>query len=526
MTKPVWGNPWHGPVLRVGSQFILTLPNGQTMVYPTSVTSSRRTGDTYLVKVPGVADVVRTPEEAADDIARGRQWWNQAILSSQTFHLYGKALNGWIYCDPAGARWRVTGLNNVGISSNSGSWSVTLTRFGEFQGEPQAFSYTVSLGDLGQAGPALSNLASLQFQVRDLKPDGSGALVAIVATRGISSESGLWPEFSSDRWFPVVGWLELSISGAGATATLSLSVLHTRAETIGTYAAELGEPAPQVHHWLEVTETVISPGPPLIREYTPTQHATSTQEEGEVAGWTYLWFSRPGDLSVYQKRTGAILAVWYTPSGGYQRLTYDVEFARHTTASDVEWVCEGVDRVEGGTVVSRYEHSGSQAAEIYEHQRAALRLDGVVVDVFENEITYVYEHHYERDVGYWRLRNGAAVGTAPPYWAGVAGYGSAMEKLTDNKYLLLDQVIFWLGENMADQRMLCPYELSNHAWCLLENRSIGTAFEWRWRPTIAPGGTTDGAITTLPHSSGLRLYGSWCPVTHQLTRNTARVFWI
>ncbi len=525
MTLPVWGNPWHGPVLRVGSQHILTLPNGQTMVYPTSVSSSRRTGDTYLVKVPGVADVVRTPEEAADDVVRGRQWWNKAILSSQTFHLYGKALNGWIYCDPAGARWRVAGLNNIGISSNSGSWAVTLTRFGEFQGEPQAFGYTVSLSDLGQAAPILSNQVSLQFQVRDIKPEGSRAMVAIVATRGISSEGGFWPEFSGDRWFPVVGWLELSISGAGSAAALSLSVLHTRAETIGTYAADLGESAPLVHHWLEVTETVISPGPPLIKEFTPTQHATSTFEEGEVAGWTYLWFSGPGELDTYQQRTGAILAVWYTPTGGYQRLTYDVEFTQSVNDGAVNWVCEGVDRVEDGVVVSRYEHSGSQLADSHRSRKATLRLDGTVVEVFEQTRTNIYEYYYERSAGFWRVFNGVVIDDDTPNWARATGF-DPVEKLTDSKYLLLDQVIFWLSDDVADLRMLCPYELSNHAWCLLENRKVGLGFEWNWRPTIAPDAATDGVTTTLAHADGLRLHGSWCPVTHQLTRNTARVFWI
>lgn len=514
MTTPVWGCPWHGLVERVGSQHILTLPNGQTMEYPTSVAGNRRTGDTYLIKLPGVPEVTRTPEELADDLANGRQWWNKAVLSTQNLHLYGTALNGWIYCDPVGARWRVSGANNIAISSNSVSLTITLKRFGEFQGAEEAFSYSVALADLGQAAPALNNLASRQLQVRDIAPDGSRALLAIVATRGISTET-YWPDFSSDRWAPAVGWLELTISGQGASAALGLSVLHTRAETIGTLEEDLGEAAPAVHHWRELVDTVISDDP-YLTERRPIQHATSTFEEGEIAGWDWMWASNPGEQYNYQRRVGIILAVWYAPGGGYQRLTYDVERYSDSQVGAVEWVAEGVDRPDG----SRYVHTGTQFADRHSRRRVALRLDDVEVDAFEVQGTTHEEYYYTRDDGYWWVRNGTVIDENWTGWGGSGGMTSN-EKFHDANFLLLDQ---WV---VSDPLTFCPYELSNHAWCLLESRPTGPdSFEWTWRPTIGPGGGTDGAYTTLAYTTSLRLYGSWCPVTHQLTRGTSRVFWI
>ncbi|OEC36273.1 hypothetical protein A7D27_26030 [Pseudomonas sp. 1D4] len=73
MTAPVWGCPYHGLVR--GWQ--LTLPNGRTI-------KNRFFADgaigSVLVRVPGVPEVTRTPDEAASDTALGYQWRNAAAL--------------------------------------------------------------------------------------------------------------------------------------------------------------------------------------------------------------------------------------------------------------------------------------------------------------------------------------------------------------------------------------------------------------------------------------------------------------
>lgn len=517
MSGPHWGCPWHG-LVRAG---VLTLPNGQTKAYPSLPPSERRSGDTYLVQVPGVPEVVRTPAEQAADTAAGRQWWNKAIISSQQFLLYGKSIDGWVYCDPAGARWRVDGLTFEPVTGNAGSWPVKLVRFGEFQGAEESYSHTVALGNLGQSTPTLNNVSQTTLQVRDISPDGSRALLAIVAQRSISGEWPLWPDGSSSRWMPALGWLELTISGLGSEAVLSLSVLHTRAQTIGTYDADLGEPSASVWYWLETTRTVVSEGPPLIVEHTPSVHTTSTGE-GET-GWTSLLRAGPGSTSVYEERTGVILAVWYAPAGTYQRLTYDVRMDLNKFASPVEWVCTGKDRFEDSVLVSEYVLEGSQSFGWSRSTKAVIRVDGVEVDSFQLSAEQVVGTNFERQAGWSQVVDGVSTPIAPPpAWAAVAAESSTAE-LQDSRFVLLDRVEFGDGSNY---HAVCPYELSNHAWALLVCAAEGAGWRWTWRPLIGPAAVTDGQTTTLTYSNGRRLYGSWCPVTHQIVRDTVPVFWI
>lgn len=518
MSLPTWGCPWHG-LVRAG---VLTLPNGQTKAYPSPPPNERRTGDTFLVQVPGVPEVVRTPEEQAADTAAGRQWWNKAIISSGKFLLYGKSVDGWVYCDPDGARWRVDGLTFEPLSGNAGSWPVKLVRFGEFRGDEESYSHTVALGNLGQSTPTLTNVSQTTLQVRDIAPDGSRALLAIVAQRGIFSGGGLWPDGSAARWMPALGWLELTISGKGAEAVLSLSVLHTRAQTIGTYDADLGDWAPTAYYWLERTRKVISPGSPFIVEFTPTVHTTST-EEGQQTGWTALGIARPGNASMYEERTGVILAVWYSADGTYQRLTYDVRVTLDWEAAGVEWSYSGVDRTEDTVTVSRYTLSGSQSDRLTRSAKAVIRLNGVEVDSFNLGDVRVGNTHYDRDAGYSRTVNGASAPVNPPsFWAGV-GPMDPRPELEDSRFVYLDHVAFYDG---SSYHAVGPYELSNHVWALLVCDGVGTGFKWTWRRLIGPDAVTDGLTTTLNYVGGLRLYGSWCPATHQVVRSTTPVFWI
>lgn len=73
MTAPAWGCPFHGLVR--GNQ--LTLPNGRTI---TGKFSSDDAIGSVRVRVPGVPEVTRTPDEAASDTALGYQWRNAAAL--------------------------------------------------------------------------------------------------------------------------------------------------------------------------------------------------------------------------------------------------------------------------------------------------------------------------------------------------------------------------------------------------------------------------------------------------------------
>ncbi|WP_028627514.1 hypothetical protein [Metapseudomonas resinovorans] len=236
----LWGNPWHGPV-RAG---VLTLPNGSTRVWPQPavhqdlisgvLTDIPDTwGDAHRVKVPGVPEVVRSAEELAADAAAGRQWRNTAILSGDRRALGGKPLDGWIYIDPDGVRWlvRCTNLDENTVRSFSTPWSATLTlsRFGEFGQDAESHSYPVGSG-WGIDGATAPTAGRLRLE--SIRADGSAAVLMVHERRLGTAETQIrWP----------YAFLELTLSGPGATATVGCSVVKARsAVSQATVAMDLG----------------------------------------------------------------------------------------------------------------------------------------------------------------------------------------------------------------------------------------------------------------------------------------------
>lgn len=225
----LWGNPWHGPV-RDG---VLTLPNAATraksqpaphydLISGVLTAIPDTWGGAHLVKVPGVPEVVRSVEEQAEDDEAGRQWRNTAVLSGDRLELYGKPLDGWVYIDPDGVRWGVScsNLEENTVRSFGTPWSgvVTLSRFGEFGGAAESYSYSVSSGwgINGDAPPS-----SGRIRLESIKPDGSAAILMVHQRRLTSEETQIrWP----------YAFLELTISGPGASATVACGVVKARAD--------------------------------------------------------------------------------------------------------------------------------------------------------------------------------------------------------------------------------------------------------------------------------------------------------
>ncbi|ANQ83713.1 hypothetical protein dqs_0637 [Azoarcus olearius] len=227
------GHPWHG-LCRAG---VLTLPNGTTRPY-----AQPASGDAYVLRVPGVPAVERSPEDAADDVVTGRTWLPYAIVSGSDYQIYSRPLGAgrWVYVDSAGDRWLVTTtLHGATLDTlTAGSTiTVTLARFGVIGGTPATHTYTVTVPDLGQATPTLYRPTSTGASV--LAPDlVTGRLFAIhpsgtAAVFQLAHEVDALIRNSQARWRPC-GWMELQITGAGASAAVSLVVLKTRRETVGT----------------------------------------------------------------------------------------------------------------------------------------------------------------------------------------------------------------------------------------------------------------------------------------------------
>ncbi|MDO9596742.1 MAG: hypothetical protein Q7J47_03380 [Azoarcus sp.] len=225
----IWGRPWHGLV----SGGVLTLPNGSTMAHPQPAGTADQAGAAYRVAVPGTPAVFRTTEQLADDTAAGRQWRSVATLSGSRMQLYGQHLDGWIYVDPAGARWLVktgTLLTAAVALGASITATITLTRFGDFSAAPLVVTRTVTLADPGQGAPiqAISGAALETYWVMlcDLSPQGDRAALMMHALR-FSADA----ETDNYTRYPL-GYIELALTGAGSSPTVTLSVLRTRAQTI------------------------------------------------------------------------------------------------------------------------------------------------------------------------------------------------------------------------------------------------------------------------------------------------------
>lgn len=218
---PPWGCPWHGQV-KSGRVY---LPNGTNRVYrqpeatsyigPGGVTV--RPQDTYGIThrhAAGLPSIVRDAEEQVADAAAGRQWRNEAILSGGRPQVHAKLLSGWIYIDPAGARWlvRIAELQNEPAVSFTSPFAVTveLIRFGVLGGAPESYSYNVSLpfGDT-------DGISSGSLLVDAISPTGNAAVV--MAFRRFSA--GRAPRLP-------VNFTELTITGLGAEALIAASVVR------------------------------------------------------------------------------------------------------------------------------------------------------------------------------------------------------------------------------------------------------------------------------------------------------------
>jgi hypothetical protein len=144
-------------------------------------------GHTLGIKVPGVAAIARSVEEAANDYAKGYVWQDMATLSGGNRWLSRKSLggNGWIYCAPDGSRWRV---QMMGVAPGT-AYSITvplnftlrLSRFGELLGASEVRNYSMSISTFGKnnGGGWPGSTTTAYFLVANCNRDGSRAILEL-----------------------------------------------------------------------------------------------------------------------------------------------------------------------------------------------------------------------------------------------------------------------------------------------------------------------------------------------------------
>jgi len=275
----IWGNPHHG--LLVGGKLLLPetaqiinklgnlyLPDGKQVFWspdysryylplatPSSFTS-------FYIKKPGIAPVVRTPEQLAWDQDHGYEWRNDSIIYGG--HFYGKSLGSpdkrFLFFGTDGSRWLIDVSGITITNGNQLGGSISATRFGEFGTAPEVFTTPVSLSDLGQATPTLfySGIIDLQNDdpatrtfkatsalVLDTTSSGDKAILGLYDTQARSAavpSLGRWSDWDGYKYNAIVFWplgfVELALEhnpNGSPKITASCTVLKTREQTLGTY---------------------------------------------------------------------------------------------------------------------------------------------------------------------------------------------------------------------------------------------------------------------------------------------------
>lgn len=319
MSLPVWGVPWHGKV-QGGS---LTLPNATTRAWPqpdgtSSGSITDHAGYTFLQKLPGVAEIVRTTEEQAADEAAGMEWRDSFIVSGTDTgstagvlvwpQVHSKPLGGWIYAAPDGGRWLVKGGGTYSFSQG-GTLNIPLrlVRFGDFGGAAVTINLTVSATSsaMGQLTPGVSSTA-IKAKVEDITPAGDRAILMLY----IGNKTP-------------IGFLLLTLTGTpGVDFVAALSVLQSRAQTLGSLTDSDGVAWARMsayHTFVRTINDQTGEAPNCGYSEaidTPVAHIR-LPEWWEAANVTVASGERKITI------TGRILAMWFDAAGTPQPLTLD-----------------------------------------------------------------------------------------------------------------------------------------------------------------------------------------------------------
>ena len=288
----VWGRPWHG-LVEGGT---LTLPNGATMPHP--YPGDAGDADVLAFRLPGTPAVVRSPEQAAADAAAGRQWLDYALISGRyDRQLYGQSIGGngtWLYAAPDGSRWLATLAGVPDTHDLTAPWTTTVTcaRFGDFGAAPEEHVLTASLADWQQSIPGhpdgdyaldyMGIVDSANVWVEDVTPTGDAAILMI----GMDAGAQL-----IDR--RPTGFLQLDLSGTpGIDATAALTVLRTRAQTLGTVSwSEVYDLVTRRYQRENTTTVTIVGGYPTCDGYQSivTTEVPGTMVAGSVSPFDVFW---------------------------------------------------------------------------------------------------------------------------------------------------------------------------------------------------------------------------------------------
>lgn len=565
-SMPPWGCPWHGLV----RDTTLGLPNGDSVAWAwnNALDAPYQRATSMLLAVPGVAQVERTDDEALQDEQSGRQWWNVAIVASGMLHGVSLGRNGWIYLDPDNRPWRVRATFTPGGGEPS-AIGLKVERFGIGGGAPVAFTYDAALPDLGQpdSTPLVTGAC-----LHHVKSDGRAAIFMLYHIESVSAaRRGMSP------WTFPLGFFEVQLSGHASELEITPLVLRTRAQTIAEPVATSPELVPSEWELVYEGETVYEGEgfPNCSGTYTRTTHlrAQSPPLDPDTPENVHLV---TGEGSGTVTHPGYVLSLYYDQDGQLHEISASMEMtyilnigapviieeqprvvvSSATAALDSCRVLGTIDEQPGKW---RLEISAS----INGTARQVISVDGVEASArvipFSEEawvgsvfgaaewdlpISVSYSHspfHIKRtwpdgvedfwgtdmtEITGWPRRRGVEVPAEvvsgpgllrePIRWPALSGAAGEFQR-TAYAYCVTQHSALAFGLGYA-QLYLRPVPVNSFT-------SYSLAPE-----VVTPAGAMDaayeGELSRAGNPGELVLYGSWCPVTGQVARDSVPVFWV
>jgi hypothetical protein len=177
----------------------------------------------------------------ADPLAETYGFRPNALISGGTQHVYGQAISGWLFCDSLnGAVWLIQ-PDLAGASSDFDSplaINFMVVRFGVFDGNGAQgkTARTATLSNWGQSSPAITLYGgcvnepeAAELFLMSAKTDGSTAIIMAATPTDQAYQELPWIH----HW--PVGFIGATCTAVlGAAPTIALSVLRSRATTVGT----------------------------------------------------------------------------------------------------------------------------------------------------------------------------------------------------------------------------------------------------------------------------------------------------
>ncbi|PWG61781.1 hypothetical protein DEM34_15050 [Spiribacter halobius] len=169
--------------------------------------------------------------------------------------IYGVFIGAdWVYFDSDGVPWLVS------LSGRQSGWdpqtlTLELRRFGRWGGAEAVHSYSVVVSDWGQATPA-------DNEIRNGPGPTEDAAISIESTTRDGSRAVLMlylPASNGSLSVRTLGFLECVLSGPGSAVSAEISVLRTRAQTLGSTSESW---PPRETYYIDANDGTIYSSPP------------------------------------------------------------------------------------------------------------------------------------------------------------------------------------------------------------------------------------------------------------------------